>query len=437
MTPFDADTSDEWALCCEAAEALVPHIRDRLVNKSNKNLVEQDGFGRLCLPGVPRSAIRGIVSANYPPLRAGEEPYESPTDEVKNGQLRSAAIRALDLALKGVGCDLRQEILLVDRFPFHVPLRTNVPALVKSLPHAKVTQFYKYYDEFLLQFLDSRMPLLIMGRASFEEGFHGEKLQKSLGSLAPIDPVMLHTTCAVVEAYNPSHEQALSSDAALAAFGQALTNQTTTSTFWNELALSEELVAIRASTRYGGSNESDLQRSAREESCFGGSKESDLQRSAREASAFGGSKESDLQRSAREGGSKESALQRSVKFGGSNMSEAQKKVWKGEVKRKPHPKGKDRKKSKRTKDDVYYRINRIIEDKDKGKWIAVKSYNRLVEIGNDSNSKGFANKIQQVLTRRNPVCEGSYWYAGSPGHQGHVAESFAQMKDDLNLFIRP
>ena len=401
MTPFDADTSDEWALCCEAAEALVPHIRDHLVNKSNKNLVEQDGFGRLCLPGVPRSAIRGIVSANYPPLRAGEEPYESPTDEVKNGQLRSAAIRALDLALKGVGCDLRQEILLVDRFPFHVPLRTNVPALVKSLPHAKVTQFYKYYDEFLLQFLDSRMPLLIMGRASFEEGFHGEKLQKSLGSLAPIDPVMLHTTCAVVEAYNPSHEQALSSDAALAAFGQALTNQTTTSTFWNELALSEELVAIRASTRYGGSNESDLQRSARE------------------------------------GGSKESALQRSVSFGGSNMSEAQKKVWKGEVKRKPHPKGKDRKKSKRTKDDVYYRINRIIEDKDKGKWIAVKSYNRLVEIGNDSNSKGFANKIQQVLTRRNPVCEGSYWYAGSPGHQGHVAESFAQMKDDLNLFIRP
>ena len=405
MTPFDADTSDEWALCCEAAEALVPHIRDHLVNKSNKNLVEQDGFGRLCLPGVPRSAIRGIVSANYPPLRAGEEPYESPTDEVKNGQLRSAAIRALDLALKGVGCDLRQEILLVDRFPFHVPLRTNVPALVKSLPHAKVTQFYKYYDEFLLQFLDSRMPLLIMGRASFEEGFHGEKLQKSLGSLAPIDPVMLHTTCAVVEAYNPSHEQALSSDAALAAFGQALTNQTTTSTFWNELALSEELVAIRASTRYGGS------------------KESDLQRSEREASGFGGSKES--------------ALQRSVSFGGSNMSEAQKKVWKGEVKRKPHPKGKDRKKSKRTKDDVYYRINRIIEDKDKGKWIAVKSYNRLVEIGNDSNSKGFANKIQQVLTRRNPVCEGSYWYAGSPGHQGHVAESFAQMKDDLNLFIRP
>ena len=405
MTPFDADTSDEWALCCEAAEALVPHIRDRLVNKSNKNLVEQDGFGRLCLPGVPRSAIRGIVSANYPPLRAGEEPYESPTDEVKNGQLRNAAIRALDLALKGVGCHLRQEILLVDRFPFHVPLRTNVPALVKSLPHAKVTQFYKYYDEFLLQFLDSRMPLLIMGRASFEEGFHGEKLQKSLGSLAPIDPVMLHTTCAVVEAYNPSHEQALSSDAALAAFGQALTNQTTTSTFWNELQLSEELVAIRASTRYGGS------------------KESDLQRSEREASGFGGSKES--------------ALQRSVKFGGSNMSEAQKKVWKGEVKRKPHPKGKDRKKSKRTKDDVYYRINRIIEDKDKGKWIAVKSYNRLVEIGNDSNSKGFANKIQQVLTRRNPVCEGSYWYAGSPGHQGHVAESFAQMKDDLNLFIRP
>ena len=405
MTPFDADTSDEWALCCEAAEALVPHIRDHLVNKSNKNLVEQDGFGRLCLPGVPRSAIRGIVSANYPPLRAGEEPYESSTDEVKNGQLRSAAIRALDLALKGVGCDLRQEILLVDRFPFHVPLRTNVPALVKSLPHAKVTQFYKYYDEFLLQFLDSRMPLLIMGRATFEEGFHGEKLQKSLGSLAPIDPVMLHTTCAVVEAYNPSHEQALSSDAALAAFGQALTNQTTTSTFWNELALSEELVAIRASTRYGGSNESDLQRSEREASGFGGSKES--------------------------------ALQRSVSFGGSNMSEAQKKVWKGEVKRKPHPKGKDRKKSKRTKDDVYYRINRIIEDKDKGKWIAVKSYNRLVEIGNDSNSKGFANKIQQVLTRRNPVCEGSYWYAGSPGHQGHVAESFAQMKDDLNLFIRP
>ena len=395
MTPFDADTSDEWALCCEAAEALVPHIRDHLVNKSNKNLVEQDGFGRLCLPGVPRSAIRGIVSANYPPLRAGEEPYESPTDEVKNGQLRSAAIRALDLALKGVGCDLRQEILLVDRFPFHVPLRTNVPALVKSLPHAKVTQFYKYYDEFLLQFLDSRMPLLIMGRASFEEGFHGEKLQKSLGSLAPIDPVMLHTTCAVVEAYNPSHEQALSSDAALAAFGQALTNQTTTSTFWNELALSEELVAIRASGR---------------------------QRAAL-VSGFGGSKES--------------ALQRSVSFGGSNMSEAQKKVWKGEVKRKPHPKGKDRKKSKRTKDDVYYRINRIIEDKDKGKWIAVKSYNRLVEIGNDSNSKGFANKIQQVLTRRNPVCEGSYWYAGSPGHQGHVAESFAQMKDDLNLFIRP
>ena len=431
MTPFDADTSDEWALCCEAAEALVPHIRDHLVNKSNKNLVEQDGFGRLCLPGVPRSAIRGIVSANYPPLRAGEEPYESPTDEVKNGQLRSAAIRALDLALKGVGCDLRQEILLVDRFPFHVPLRTNVPALVKSLPHAKVTQFYKYYDEFLLQFLDSRMPLLIMGRASFEEGFHGEKLQKSLGSLAPIDPVMLHTTCAVVEAYNPSHEQALSSDAALAAFGQALTNQTTTSTFWNELALSEELVAIRASGRqraalvsgFGGSKESDLQRSAREESCFGGSNESDLQRSEREASGFGGSKES--------------ALQRSVSFGGSNMSEAQKKVWKGEVKRKPHPKGKDRKKSKRTKDDVYYRINRIIEDKDKGKWIAVKSYNRLVEIGNDSNSKGFANKIQQVLTRRNPVCEGSYWYAGSPGHQGHVAESFAQMKDDLNLFIRP
>ena len=405
MTPFDADTSDEWALCCEAAEALVPHIRDRLVNKSNKNLLEQDGFGRLCLPGVPRSAIRGIVSANYPPLRAGEEPYESSTDEVKNGQLRSAAIRALDLALKGVGCDLRQEILLVDRFPFHVPVRTNVPALVKSLPHAKVTQFYKYYDEFLLQFLDSRMPLLIMGRLSFEEGFHGEKLQKSLGSLAPIDPVMLHTTCAVVEAYNPSHEQALSSDAALAAFGQALTNQTTTSTFWNELQLSEELVAIRASTRYGGSNESDLQRSAREASGFGGSKES--------------------------------ALQRSVTFGGSNMSEAQKKVWKGEVKRKPHPKGKDRKKSKRTKDDVYYRINRIIEDKDKGKWIAVKSYNRLVEIGNDSNSKGFANKIQQVLTRRNPVCEGSYWYAGSPGHQGHVAESFAQMKDDLNLFIRP